>query len=576
MSIDEAARTAPTTHEPERPEAGADRLSTAPAPLPPAGRRTNCLGTLRRAWRQLTSMRTALLLLALLALAAVPGSLLPQRGLNAAHVASFYAAHPTLAPILDKLFLFDVFAAPWFAAIYLLLFVSLGGCLARRIPLHVRSLRARPPKVPRNLAKLGVHDRWETGPATAAAGPPTGDDAEDVARAAARLLRGRRFRVDVHREPTGAVGVCAEKGYLRETGNLVFHVALVVLLAGVALTGLFGYKGNVLVPVGDGFSNTLASYDDFHPGRLFSTGQLAPFSFTVEHFHAAYLPSGEPKEFDARIRYRTNPKATPKTYDDRVNHPLSIGGTKLYLLGHGYSPMFRVVGADGKTAYDAPTPFLPQDSMFTSTGVVKVPGARPQQLGFSGVFFPTLGHSRTKGPVSKFPAARDPAVALTAYHGDLGLDSGLPQSVYDLDFAGLRQYATPAGKPLSALLHPGDTMKLPGGGSITFTGVREWATFQVTHDPGALVVLIAAIAMIAGLLCSLWVRRRRLWVRVRPASNDAPTTRSNDPDGRGGSAGRTVVEAGGLARTDADGFAEEFRELAAAMRERETTAPGEE
>jgi cytochrome c biogenesis protein len=563
MSIDEAAQTrASAAAAAASEDESAERLSTAPAPMPPAGRRASMLTTLRRGWRQLTSMRTALLLLALLALAAVPGSLLPQRGLNAAHVAQFYTVHPTLAPILDRLSLFDVFAAPWFAAIYLLLFVSLGGCLSRRIPLHLRSLRARPPKVPRHLGKLGAHDGW-TLPAAPAASSGGG---ETVARDIARLLRRRRFRVDVHPEPGGAIGVAAEKGYLRETGNLCFHLALVGLLVGVALTGLFGYKGNVLVTVGNGFSNTLASYDDFHPGRLFSASRLAPFSFTVTHFRASYLPSGEPKQFDARIHYRARPGAPRKTYDDRVNHPLDIGGTKLYLLGHGYAPVFRVVGADGTTAYDAPTPFLPQDGMFTSTGVVKVPGARPDQLGFSGVLFPTVGHSRSGRPVSTFPAARGPAVALNAYHGDLGLGSGSPQSVYALDFAGLRQYATPAGKPLSKLLRVGDTMQLPGGGSITFTGLRRWATFQTTHDPGAAVALGAAIAMIAGLLCSLWVRRRRVWVRVHPA----------DPGPTGQTAGRTVVEAGGLARTDADGFAEEFADLVAAMRAGDMTCGGEE
>ncbi len=543
------ATAADETEATAAPADGSERLSTAPAPLPPRPRRTNWRGTLRRAWRQLTSMRTALLLLALLALAAVPGSLLPQRGLNASHVQQFYALHPTLAPLLDRLSLFDVFAAPWFAAIYLLLFVSLGGCLSRRIPLHLKALRARPPKVPRHLGKLDVHDSWES-----ASGPA------DAAAAAARLLRRRRFRVDIHPEPGGAVGVAAEKGYLRETGNLLFHVALVALLVGVALTGLYGYKGNVLVTAGGGFSNSLASYDDFHPGRMFSSGQLSPFSFRLDRFHASYLASGEPKEFDAHISYRAKPGGPAKTYDDRVNHPLGVGGTKLYLIGHGYAPVFRVVGADGKTAYDGPTPFLPQDGMFTSTGVVKVPGASPQQLGFSGVFFPTLGHSATRAPISTYPAARDPAVALTAYHGDLGLDSGQPQSVYALDFAGLRQYATPAGKPLSKLLHVGDTMKLPGGGSVTFTGVKQWGTFQVTHDPGAIVVLIAVICMIAGLLCSLWVRRRRLWVRALPAGSGP-----DDPAGPGDGAGRTVVEAAGLARTDADGFAAEFRDVAAAM-----------
>src|SRR5581483_1802992 len=101
-------------------------LSTQPAPpTRPSGR--GPLPALRKLWRQLTSMRTALLLLALLALAAVPGTVIPQRGLDPVKVDSFLANHPHLGPLMDKLSLFDVLAAPWFAAIYLLLFISHVG-----------------------------------------------------------------------------------------------------------------------------------------------------------------------------------------------------------------------------------------------------------------------------------------------------------------------------------------------------------------------------------------------------------------------------------------------------------------
>ena len=53
----------------------------------------------RWAWRQLTSMRTALLLLLLLAIAAVPGSFIPQRGVDARAVQAYYLDHPKLAPV---------------------------------------------------------------------------------------------------------------------------------------------------------------------------------------------------------------------------------------------------------------------------------------------------------------------------------------------------------------------------------------------------------------------------------------------------------------------------------------------
>ena len=80
-------------------------------------------GFLRWGWRQLTSMRVALILLFALAVASVPGSILPQRGNNPLLVDEWIDQRPTLGPLLDRLGFFDVYGAPWFAAIYLLLFV---------------------------------------------------------------------------------------------------------------------------------------------------------------------------------------------------------------------------------------------------------------------------------------------------------------------------------------------------------------------------------------------------------------------------------------------------------------------
>jgi cytochrome c biogenesis protein len=515
----------------------AARLSTAPAPVTASGRR----GPLRAAvtaWRQLTSMRTALLLLTLLALAAIPGTLLPQRGLNPVRVNDYLAEHPTLGPLLDRLSMFDVFSAPWFAAIYLLLFVSLIGCLVPRIRLHARSLRRRPPAAPRDLRRLRTSTGWETD-ATA----------EQVLDAAADLLRGRRWRVDAHREGGGAVSLAAEKGYLRETGNLVFHVSLVALLVGIALGGLFGYKGTVLVVEGGGFSNVRSSYDVFEPARLSGDNALAPFSFSLRDFSATYQSDGQPRTFDATVDYVASPDASPTRHDVRVNHPMSADGAKVFLIGHGYAPHITVRAPDGQVVYDRATPFLPDNEMFTSHGVVKVPDGLPQQLGLTGFFFPTYG-ATPFGPESTFPALRDPVLQLAAWHGDLGLESGRPQSVYELPTALLTSRNHVADRELA----PGETWRLPDGTRVTFSGVEEWATFQIAHDPGKTVVLVAAVLVIAGLLVSLTVRRRRLWVRARPG-------------GPGDGAGRTVVEAAGLARNDATAFAHEFDLLVRRMKD---------
>ncbi len=507
----------------------APELSTQPKPpLEPA--RFGPIAWLRWAWRTLTSMRVALILLFLLALAAIPGSVLPQRGTDDLRVATYYKQHPHFAPFLNKLSMFQVFHAWWFAAIYIALFVSLVGCVVPRSWQHARALRARPPAPPRHLDRLPSNATWVTSIAP--------DTAYDASLA---VLRKKRFRIDRHE-----AGIAAEKGYLKETGNLVFHLALLALLIGVAIGGMFGYKGTRLVVEGDGFSNTEGTYSPWHPGWYTSSSSMTPFTLQLDRFTATYVDhgakTGEARSFDARVSYRPKPGAPMKTADVRNNHPLTIDGTRVFLAGHGYAPHVVVRDDSGHIAYDGSVPFLPQDGNFDSTGVIKVPDARPQQLGFSGFFAPTAVPT-ARGFVSVFPGPKNPGLVLLAFRGDLGLDSGTPQSVYVLDDSHLTRVAT-------AAIGVGETMTLPDGkATLTFTGLDQWVSFQVSYDPGKNIVFGAAVAVILGLLLSLRIRRRRVWVRVSSA------------DG-----GATVVEAAGLGRTDSGAFAEEFAELVAELK----------
>ncbi len=103
---------------------------------------------LRWAWRQLTSMRTALILLLLLALAAIPGSVIPQQRRRLAQDLALAGRAPDLTPVYEKLGLFSVYDSPWFSAIYLLLMVSLVGCIVPRTFVYWRAMRAAPPPRP--------------------------------------------------------------------------------------------------------------------------------------------------------------------------------------------------------------------------------------------------------------------------------------------------------------------------------------------------------------------------------------------------------------------------------------------
>jgi cytochrome c biogenesis protein len=519
------------THAPEDDtvDAAADLdVSAQPSPRPFSGQSWLMWG-----WRTLTSMRTALILLFLLVLGAVPGSMLPQEGNDPGGVANYFKSHPALAPLLNHLGLFNVFAAPWFAAIYLLLFTSLVGCVVPRTFKLVGSARSLPPRAPRNLSRLPLSAVY-----------PSSLAPERAIEVAASTLSKRGFRV------RGEDGwVSAEKGYLREVGNLLFHLALLGILISVALGGLLGYKADKVLVTGNTFSDTASQLDEFHPGRLVTDGDLAPFSITLKSFNASYYTSGSekgsPSAFDAKISYTSNPGAAPATYDLRVNHPLNVDGTKVYLIGHGFAPVFKVTDGRGQVVYDQATVFIPDTSANNlSQGVVKVPDAMPSQLGFAGVFLPTavdIGGQLQ----SAFPSALNPAVSLIGYQGNLGLDSGVPQSVYQLDTAAMHRIGTTAH-----VMTPGQSWTIKGYGTITFTGYTQWISLQVTYDPGQLPALICAVLALCGLVLSFLIRRRRVFVRATAAEDGS------------------TVTFGGLARTDASGgFSDEFAELAAELRQ---------
>ena len=454
-------------------------------------------------------MRTAVLLLALLALAAVPGSLFPQRNVasDPNGVLNFQRDNPTLAPWLDRLGFFDVYASPWFAAVYLFLLVSMTGCVVPRSARLWRAVRSAPVPAPTNLERMEGHVRLEVdGPLDA------GARADRVGRAS-EALRSRRYRVQTRGEE-----VWAEKGYLREVGNLVFHLSLLVLLVGVGVGRLFGFEGRVAIVEGSSFTNVQSSYDAFTPSVWTDTENLEPLSFTLEEFDAQYAVggnrTGEPRFFNASLSYTTRPGGQTSQIDVRPNRPLDVNETKFFLTGHGYAPVMTVRDGRGDVAFSGPVIFLPLDGSFASDGVVKAPDAVPEQLGFKGLFLPTAAQG-PQGPYSLFPGAVDPRLYLTAYAGDLGMDSGAPQSVFDLDTSRLEQFTRPDGQPFARALAVGETMRLPDGrGSVTFDRVAQFANFQIAYDPGKEISLVAGLMLLVGLTSSLAIRRRRLWVRV--------------------------------------------------------------
>ena len=439
---------------------------------------------MRWCWRQLTSMRIALILLLLLAVAAIPGSLFPQRSQNPVQVRQYFIDNPQAAIWLDRFSMFEVFSSPWFSAIYLLLFISLIGCVLPRSIEHLKAIGAKPPLTPKYLDRMEFYTEMKK------------VDLDKVEK----YLKKKHFRI--RRDENS---ISAEKGYARESGNLLFHLSLVLILIAVGIGSLLGSRGDAIVNVGDRFINTPTSYDILGFGKYQSEDSLPPFSLTVKDFKAEYDPvTNAAIDYELTVLTANPAGSNETTRVIKVNQPLTYGSTKIYLQANGYAPTVVVKDKTGKVVFDGPTTFLPQDGNLSSIGAIKIPDMQPQ-IGFVASFLPTADRDPIRGGFSSYPEVLDPRLLLAIWKGDLGLNTGVPQSVYRIDTSKMERIGLKA-----LVLNESYDF---GEGSVTFTGWTSWVNLQIVNDPGKGFALIGAILAILGLLISLFTRQRRVWIK---------------------------------------------------------------
>ena len=439
---------------------------------------------MRWCWRQLTSMRIALILLLLLAIATIPGSLFPQRSQNPVQVRQYFIDNPQAAIWLDRFSMFEVFSSPWFSAIYLLLFISLIGCVLPRSIEHLKAIGAKPPLTPKYLDRMEFYTEMKK------------VDLDKVEK----YLKKKHFRI--RRDENS---ISAEKGYARESGNLLFHLSLVLILIAVGVGSLLGSRGDAIVNVGDRFINTPTSYDILGFGKYQSEDSLPPFSLTVKDFKAEYDPvTNAAIDYELTVLTANPAGSEEMTRIIKVNQPLTYGSTKIYLQANGYAPTVVVKDKTGKVIFDGPTTFLPQDGNLSSIGAIKIPDMQPQ-IGFVASFLPTADRDPIRGGFSSYPEVLDPRLLLAIWKGDLGLNTGVPQSVYRIDTSKMERIGLKA-----LVLNESYDF---GEGSVTFTGWTSWVNLQIVNDPGKGFALIGAILAILGLLISLFTRQRRVWIK---------------------------------------------------------------
>ena len=478
--------------------------------------------SLASVWRTLRSMRTALILLLLVAVGSVAGSLVPQVANSPARVAGLYRDRPLLARVYEALGLFDVYGSWWFTLLYVLLLISLASCLLPRSRALVRIVgqRAQP------LRDLGGMRHFAAG---VVADPP--DRALERAR---RVLRRRRYRVSAPDGPTG--GLAAEKGAAREVGSLLFHWSFFLLLVGVAYGKGTGFTGVATVTEGETWTEAHASYDvPPREGRFFRESMHAGFQLRVREFDVSYRENGLPREFVSRVDVLEGGRPVGAE-EIRVNDPLGFRGVKVYQSGYGWAPLIEV-RQEGRLLASGPVVFVtddPRDQRVPWRGVVKLPSLRPQ-VGIELRLLPDPEAFVLGAPMLE---ARSPFLAFTAYRGDLRLTAA--QSVFSLDRTGLVEWQRGG-------IGRGETARLPGGLEISFPELRQYTQFLVKRDRGTGIVLWSAVLLLGALFPALYSSRRRVWVRVE-----------HDPGG-------SRLEVAGFALQRKAAFEEEFDALARAL-----------
>lgn len=302
---------------------------------------------IRRPWFAfLSSMRFAVALLSLLAVASIIGTVLQQNQAMSNYVVKF---GPFWAEIFGFLGLYDVYASSWFVVIMLFLVISTGLCLWRNVPSFLKEMKSfRTKATAKSLAHMKHTQEWE------------GQLSPEIAE---QYWRVRGYQSKTVQREDGSVLIAAKKGAMNKWGYIFAHVALIVICLGGLIdsnlllkigmmtgkivpnvdgqyvrdfkeestlgSGNLSFRGNVEVVEGQ---TTGAVFLNADKGMLL---QELPFTVDLKKFHIDFYDTGMPKDFASDIVVTDKKTGEKIEHTIRVNHPLTVNGVTIYQASYG-------------------------------------------------------------------------------------------------------------------------------------------------------------------------------------------------------------------------------------------------
>lgn len=299
----------------------------------------------------LSSMRFAIALLVLLALASVAGTVLPQHEATARYIDQF---GPFWAQLFMVLQLHAVYSAWWFLLILVFLAVSTGLCVVRSTPLYLSEWRRFKEHVRVGSFRAMPHRAQATLPGTA----------QTLAAQMQQQLQALGWKVRlVHRPTARPAGwmLAAKAGGANRLGYIAAHAAIVLICVGGLLdsqlpmrvqmalegkttfegegleaakaprhrmgVGTLAYRGNVMVAEGTRSNTAILTLAD---GVVL---QDLPFSIELERFDVEYHANGTPRLFASEVRIHDRATGAVSQHRIAVNHPLKTHGVEIFQAG---------------------------------------------------------------------------------------------------------------------------------------------------------------------------------------------------------------------------------------------------
>ena len=437
-------------------------------------------------WREYTRMRTAILFLIGIALIVLVGSFVPQQDTSQqSKVDEFLGAHQHLDTLATHLGLplTEVFVSPLFYVLLGSLYIALASCVLRRGTALVRRTLRRHPRTPQ---------------------------------------------------------------YWGEWGSWLFHTSFFLLVIAVVWGKATGFEGIATVTEGERVTEARTGFDTLREGFLFD-GHHAGYQVQLNRFHAGYAANGAPTDFVSNVTVYDRGRAV-ETRDVRVNDFLGYRDVDFYQQDYGWAPRLVVTNPAGRTVYDGTVQLFGNEKS-AQTGVLKVPdftfrlpgASKGIQLGAKIVVFPDARARQQLGTGTQYAPggqeARNPVLLVQLFVGDLGLDSGRPQDVTQLDTRAMAPYFQDGRSlpmPLTGSLRlplVGADCAAPGAACLTlsFPELRQYSLFHVKKDNGVPLVYASFVMVMVGLLTKLYLRpvlesrrRRRSAPREAAPETEAP------------------------------------------------------